>query len=153
MSEPLCPVCKGPIPPPDRPSHARKFCSHSCFHTYKNGLQRTAGGHRGLMKIGYIRLTLPTGERVLEHRWVWEQAHGAIPPHGIIHHVDGNKTNNRLENLTLIQDLSAPAMPSMAGAFEPTTHRDVRLFVAIQGDRIMRSDSVSCVTSNRGAER
>lgn len=59
------------------------------------------------MKTGYIRLTLPDGRRVLEHRWVWQQAHGPIPPRGIIHHRNGVKSDNRLENLKLVANLSA----------------------------------------------
>lgn len=59
------------------------------------------------MKVGYVRLTLPTGERVLEHRWLWEQANGPIPPGAIIHHRNEIKTDNRLENLELVESLAA----------------------------------------------
>lgn len=37
------------------------------------------------------------------HRWVWEQAHGPIPKGGIIHHIDGDRTNNAIENLMLVR--------------------------------------------------
>ena len=33
------------------------------------------------------------------HRWVWEQKNGPIPSGGIIHHIDGDRTNNAIENL------------------------------------------------------
>jgi hypothetical protein len=59
------------------------------------------------MKVGYIRLTLPGGRRVLEHRWVWEQKNGPIPPGGLIHHINEIKTDNRIENLKLVESLSA----------------------------------------------
>ena len=36
-----------------------------------------------------------------EHRRVWEDAHGPIPEGMEIHHVDGDKHNNALENLHL----------------------------------------------------
>ncbi len=38
-------------------------------------------------------------ETVLEHRRVWEEAFGPIPPGYHVHHEDGNKLNNSLDNL------------------------------------------------------
>lgn len=37
-----------------------------------------------------------------EHRVIWEQAHGPIPDGYIIHHRNGDITDNRLENLELM---------------------------------------------------
>ena len=39
--------------------------------------------------------------RVLQHRRVWFDANGDIPDGAVIHHINGNKTDNRLENLEL----------------------------------------------------
>lgn len=36
------------------------------------------------------------------HRWTWEKHHGKIPKGHHIHHKDGNKRNNSLENLELL---------------------------------------------------
>ena len=33
------------------------------------------------------------------HRYVWEQNFGKIPEGGVIHHINGNKFDNRIENL------------------------------------------------------
>ena len=42
------------------------------------------------------------GKGYLEHRVVWERANGPILPKRIIHHINGNKSDNRLENLECI---------------------------------------------------
>ena len=39
------------------------------------------------------------GRTVSLHRYVWEQAHGPIPDGHIIHHRNGDRYDNRLENL------------------------------------------------------
>jgi len=38
----------------------------------------------------------------MEHRRIWEQAHGAIRAGEIIHHVNGDKQDNRLANLEIM---------------------------------------------------
>ena len=42
------------------------------------------------------------GKQWLEHRWVWTQANGDIPNGMEIHHINSNKHDNRLENLSLV---------------------------------------------------
>lgn len=42
------------------------------------------------------------GKKMDEHRFVWEQAYGPIPPNHVVHHKNGNKSDNRLENLELL---------------------------------------------------
>ena len=56
---------------------------------------------------GYLRKWLPkhpTASKdgtIYIHRQVWYDAHGAIPKGLHIHHIDGNKTNNDLNNLEM----------------------------------------------------
>ena len=41
-------------------------------------------------------------KRVFEHRYIWEQSNGKIPKDYFIHHINGNKKDNRLLNLKLV---------------------------------------------------
>ena len=49
----------------------------------------------------YILKTF-NGKQQYEHRYVWEQHNGKIPPKMQIHHINGNKHDNRIENLSMI---------------------------------------------------
>ena len=42
------------------------------------------------------------GKRKLHHRFIWEQAHGPVPSGSEIDHINGVRTDNRLENLRLV---------------------------------------------------
>jgi hypothetical protein len=42
------------------------------------------------------------GKKIDTHRLVWIEANGAIPKGMVIHHINHNKLDNRLENLELI---------------------------------------------------
>jgi hypothetical protein len=39
-----------------------------------------------------------------EHRVIWEGEHGSIPIGHVIHHIDGNKRNNAIDNLACISN-------------------------------------------------
>lgn len=60
---------------------------------------RSKGMERGprLCHDGYVALL---GQR--EHQTVWEQANGPIPAGHVIHHVNGNRADNRIENLQAV---------------------------------------------------
>lgn len=50
---------------------------------------------------GYIRIGRD-GKVVYLHRWIWEQVFGPIPDGWEIDHINGIKTDNRLDNLRCI---------------------------------------------------
>ena len=50
------------------------------------------------MAYGYTRIYID-GKWILEHRYIWEQANGPLPHGWIVHHLNGIKTDNRIENL------------------------------------------------------
>jgi len=61
------------------------------------------GGERSLRQ-GYVRVRKPDGSRDLEHRVVWEAKYGPIPKGLHVHHLNGDKTDNRLKNLALLNN-------------------------------------------------
>lgn len=55
---------------------------------------------------GYIRRYFAEfGKILMEHRVVWIKTNGPIPEGFDVHHVNHNKTDNRIENLTLVSKL------------------------------------------------
>lgn len=55
-------------------------------------------------KKGYIR-TRRDGRTLMEHVRVWESYFGKVPEGMQIHHIDGNKQNNDINNLQLVTPL------------------------------------------------
>jgi hypothetical protein len=93
----------------ERPAcHARLYKRHFCtLDCRKAGLVASAHPHwKGGELIhphGYRRITLPTGGTVWEHRRVMEQHLGrSLSAKEHVHHRDGNKQNNSIDNLELI---------------------------------------------------
>ena len=52
---------------------------------------------------GYIVLNLPNKRHILEHRYIMEQHLGRkLNKKEVIHHINGNKTDNRIDNLKIV---------------------------------------------------
>jgi hypothetical protein len=54
---------------------------------------------------GYLQVTLNSGnmrKKIYIHRLVWETFNGQIPTNLEVDHLDENKSNNNLSNLTLV---------------------------------------------------
>ena len=65
---------------------------------YKAGRSRTVSGYILIMQHGHPRVD--NRGYVREHILVWEEAHGKPLPKGwIIHHLNGVRDDNRIENL------------------------------------------------------
>jgi len=54
-----------------------------------------------LRKDGYYTGTI-AGKNMLVHRYVYEKEHGSIPRGHNVHHIDGDKGNNKIGNLVLL---------------------------------------------------
>ncbi len=55
--------------------------------------------HKGVKTMdGYVMISTPDGYQP-EHRFVWEQAHGKLEKGIVVHHINGIRQDNRLENL------------------------------------------------------
>lgn len=72
------------------------ICSHK-FETYKD-IRFVRDNKTGY----YLSNTRRNGKRVRLHRFVYETEKGKIPKGYHIHHIDHDKNNNTIENLTLM---------------------------------------------------
>ena len=68
------------------------------------------GGHEKLRGDGYIKVYAPDHPHatkdgyVMKHRLVMEKALGIIIPKGfVVHHLNGERTDNRIENLAIMK--------------------------------------------------
>ncbi|MDR1246111.1 MAG: HNH endonuclease [Clostridiales Family XIII bacterium] len=70
--------------------------------SWKGGIRYTKKGYRQILRKGHHRAD--AGGYVMEHIAVWERETGIkIPLNCCIHHISGNKTDNRIENLCLME--------------------------------------------------
>ena len=80
---------------------------------YRNSVQGRSKAHfehKPFEKCGYVRIYMPQHPRadrfgrIFEHIVVWERANGMLVPDGyVVHHKNGIKNDNRIENLELLE--------------------------------------------------
>lgn len=112
----VCPTCGGY-------KHADSKQCQSCEN--RKRLQQHGKDHpswRGgtTRTQGYLLIRQGAGHNakyVREHRLVWEQTHGAIPKGYVIHHLNGVKDDNRLENLACLP-IAAHSGPAIHRAYK-----------------------------------
>lgn len=77
--------------------------SESLKERHRLGFKPRLGTGKGtITEKGYRRIFL-NGKNIREHRLVWEKNNGKIPEGCDVHHLNGIKTDNRIENLELIK--------------------------------------------------
>lgn len=64
----------------------------------------TKFGRAKVCHDGYYRITTQSegNHRKLLHRLIYADAHGPIPEGYVVHHIDGNRINNSIDNLELM---------------------------------------------------
>ncbi len=99
-----CAHCLAPVRAKMHGGAREKFCSAECSREYhrRENHPNWKGG-RGIDSAGYVRVTLPDGRRVREHRLVAAGMLGRPPlPTEHVHHGNENKQDNAPTNLEVL---------------------------------------------------
>jgi hypothetical protein len=80
-----------------------KYCSQQCAWSDRKGKATPRRGNI-TMHGGYRCINAPDGSgRISEHRWIIQQHIGRkLDPKEHVHHINGDRADNRIENLEII---------------------------------------------------
>jgi HNH endonuclease len=111
-----CAICQKTFPKPSNCSKKewkkRLFCSRKCKGIHHSRTYRGKNNKRfkgGTVTVqGYRSISLGRGKHILEHRLVMQRfLKRKLKRNEIVHHIDGDKLNNDINNLRLYSSLSA----------------------------------------------
>ena len=79
------------------------------------------GGPLHITAGGYLRTNNRRGNICSVHRACWEAYHGSIPRGCAVHHIDGNRENNEIDNLLCMPKSDHAALHNRKRATEHQT--------------------------------
>ena len=130
------------------PSHKRRYCSKKCAYLARTGAKswRWKGGVR--RDGDYNRVYVGTNKYVPEHRLIMEKHLGRkLNKDEVVHHVNGDKKDNRLENLRVLNIASHSHFHNMKhGLFSLRCHFCGKQFKCKKANQ--RFCSKSCASKN-----
>jgi hypothetical protein len=81
----------------------RSSCDVLCGHRRSTLKVRTGDSVGGYSKAQNRYVVIVSGKSILAHRVVWELHNGAIPDGLIVDHINGDASDNRIENLRCVK--------------------------------------------------